>query len=96
MGEQLLGGLGLHDHEAEPVGDDVVQLPGDPGALLGGGELGLPLQFALQGGGPALDGRQAQRPLPHEGAEAAGEAEVDEGIDELERLDRVGAGLEDA
>lgn len=33
------GGLGLHDHDAEAVRDDVVELAGDAGAL-GGDELG--------------------------------------------------------
>ena len=33
--EQLVGGLGLDDHHADAVGDDVVQLARDPRALLG-------------------------------------------------------------
>lgn len=37
-------GARLHDHDAHRVADDVVQLPGDPQSLLGGGEGGpLPL-----------------------------------------------------
>ena len=67
--------------------DDVVQLPGDPRALLGGGELGLPLQLDLQRGGPALDGGQPQRALPDERAERPGQPEVEERIDDLERLE---------
>ena len=38
--EQVLGGAGLDHHDADAVGDDVVQLAGDPGALGGDGVRG--------------------------------------------------------
>ena len=49
--EQPAHGRGLHRHHADAVADDVVQLAGDPGALLGDGEacLLLTLQLGLVG-----------------------------------------------
>ena len=39
---------GLHDDHADRVGDDVVQLPGDPQPLLGDGRLGRPLAIPVE------------------------------------------------
>ena len=46
-----LAGPGLDDHDADRVGDDVVQLGGDPRALVADGErgVGLPLLVELAG-----------------------------------------------
>ena len=45
--EHRLGRLGLHHHDAEAVGHDVVHLARDPGPLLGGGRPRLGLARAL-------------------------------------------------
>ena len=50
--EHALGRLGLHDHHADPVGDDVVQLARDAGALLDDGGADPFLARALEPGGP--------------------------------------------
>jgi hypothetical protein len=39
-GRDPLPGAGLHDHNAEAVGDDVVQFPGDPRPLVADGFAG--------------------------------------------------------
>nr|WP_270891445.1 hypothetical protein [Streptomyces sp. DHE17-7] len=43
-----VGGDGLHDHEADVVGDDVVQFPGDARAFLHDGGTGFGELFTLQ------------------------------------------------
>ena len=61
--QQLLGGTGLHDHHADRVPEDVVQLPGDPQPLLRR-RPGRPLafEFGLLAGGLDLALRLG---LPH-------------------------------
>jgi hypothetical protein len=46
--EYLLRGTGLHDHDADAVRNDVVQLSGDAGALVRGRLARLFLTFDLQ------------------------------------------------
>jgi hypothetical protein len=63
--QESAGRAGLDDHDAHVVGDDVVQLAGDPGPLGGHGPVGLPLAVAL---GPLGPGRQllgVGSPDPH-------------------------------
>ncbi len=60
-------GAGLHRDHREVVGHDVVQLAGDPGALLLRGERGVQLPFLLELGG-ALGERRGQ---PAAGADRA-------------------------
>ena len=45
--EGLAHGSGLYDQKADMVGDDVVQLPGDPHPLGGDGAQGRPLLLVL-------------------------------------------------
>jgi hypothetical protein len=45
----------LHDHHADAVGDDVVQLAGDTDTLLGGRHAHLLLALALERGGARLE-----------------------------------------
>jgi hypothetical protein len=61
-----LGGCLDHDH-AQAVGDYVVQLPSDPGALVGDRAARLGLLVVLEPGGPVFEGggellAVAQRP----------------------------------
>ena len=46
------GGGDLDGHEADPVGDDVVQFPGDAHPLLGDGQLGAAVLLDLHATGP--------------------------------------------
>ena len=54
--------VGQGDHDGQVVRDDVVQLPGDAGALGGDRELGLLVAFALQPPGALLQLRQVGLP----------------------------------
>ena len=47
VGQPVPDGAGLQHHHADRVGDDVVQLAGDPGALLGDGDARRHLALAL-------------------------------------------------
>jgi hypothetical protein len=82
-------GLGLHHHHADVVGDHVVQLAGDPGALGGHRPAGVLGPVPFQPRGPLLE-LGGQRPL-HPGPVAqhprAGQGERDEG-----GVDHVGVG----
>jgi hypothetical protein len=89
--------LGLDGHHADGVGHDVVQLAGDPGALLRAGacrlELGLPLDLggASEGGlgaGGALAEQGADRPRPDEEHESRREVAGLEGVDDREDQER--------
>ncbi len=69
----------MHHHERHPVGDHVVHLPGDTGALLGTGPLGPLLgpvreqrQLPLQGVGPLLEALHQPAPGPYVQAEEHG------------------------
>ena len=53
--EQALRRPGLHDHHADAVGDDVVQLARHPVALLGDRAAGDGLLLGLEHGGPLLE-----------------------------------------
>ena len=60
---KALAGAGLYHHEADAVGDDVVELAGDPGPLIAhrGNREHLPLFFQLAGTGLELGGQAAAR-----------------------------------
>jgi len=57
--EQRRGRLGLDRHQADVMGDDVVQFARDPGALARRGARGLPVDLGFGPLGPALRGQQA-------------------------------------
>lgn len=81
--ERLLGGVGplpklqagqpgLHDHDTHPVGDDVMQLPGNPDPFLGHGQPCLGVAVALhrlQGAGKLLI---LTAPAPHQPSDRPG------------------------
>ena len=48
VGQRHLQRPGVQDHQADPVGDHVVHLPGDAGPLLGPGPLGVEQLLPLQ------------------------------------------------
>ena len=61
------GGRDLDGHQADAVGHDVVQLPGDADPLLGDRQLGAAVLLDLQAAGPSqqhagAEGDQEQRP----------------------------------
>jgi hypothetical protein len=74
LGRGVAGAVGLHDDDREPVRDDVVHLPGDPGALVGGrqrdpllGVAGDPVAALDDGVDVGLAGARgrAERPADH-------------------------------
>ena len=66
--------LGLHDHDADRVGDDVVQLGRDPSPLVADGQLRVRLALLRQLGGALLQPpgddlvRRIARPAPQKTA----------------------------
>ena len=77
--EHTLGRLGLHDHHADAVGDDVVQLARDAGALLDDGGADPFLAGALEPGGPLALGRGRVSVAPELAADEPRQRERDRG-----------------
>ena len=76
--EQPAHRRGLHRHHADAVADDVVQLAGDPGALLGDGEARLLLALELGLLGEPLRHVGLPKPLAEREADDPGDREGDQ------------------
>ena len=70
LADEVSAGVGLDDHEAHAVGDDVVQLTGDPGSFVAHRLDGEELAFLLELTGAQLE---LARPRPPGGDDQAGE-----------------------
>jgi hypothetical protein len=94
--QQRADRLGLHRHQADMVGDHVVQFAGDPDAL-GGGSGGAPggrgVEFGLGPLGPACHGGHALAAGPVKRARHPGGAEDERLDDRVVRLGMSGLDL---
>ena len=64
VADQPLPGLGLDDHHADAVRNDVVQFPGDASPFLGDRRARLLFPVALEPRGPVLQQGNLAAPLP--------------------------------